>query len=189
MFSLLRSTRCIGVMLIGLSTLPSASDAQSWSVAAGPSVPQGPMGERRAVGGQVALSFGSEHRRRGFRYRVELTRGWFPIRSDYAKRLPPPGEGTLTMGSGMAYLLYGGAPGPLVLHGGVGAGAYEIQIPNRRNPYGLVGGIGVLMGATLGSGRLRGLVEIQQQVVLSDYGNGDYSAGTFAPFRVGIVVQ
>lgn len=176
-------------ILIALMGVPGIAVAQSWTFAAGPSIPRGPMRERRAIGGQAAVSFGSERETRGFRYRVEIAYGQFPIRSAYAATLPAPGEGTLSVGSGSAYLLYGGAPGPLSFHAGLGAGAYDMRISGRPNPRGAAGGLGSLFGATIGSGRVSGLVEFHLQAILSDYGNKDFEVLTFAPVRFGIVVQ
>ena len=175
------------LLLTALIALPAIAQGQSLVITAGPSFPQAEMGARRTVGGQVSLALGPSHQRRGFTYRGELSKGWFPTRSSYAQTLPYE-EGTLTVGSALAYLLYTSAPGPMSWHVGLGAGLYDMDIPSHPNPYGFVAGVGVLAGVKLGTGRVRGLIELQQQAILSDYGTTEYRASTFVPLRFGVVI-
>lgn len=172
-----------------LAIVPGGADAQEWSLSVGPSFPQGAMGERRAVGGHVALGIGSEHTRRGFQYRVELNYGGFPTRASTTEFIPGEGDGALTVAGGLVYLLYTGAPGPVAFHAGIGAGAYALSIPNHQNPYGLVPGVAGVIGARIGTGRIRGLIELQPQGILSDYGNADAVTSEFVPLRIGVVIQ
>ena len=176
------------LLLTALLALPTLAQAQSLVLTGGPSFPQDGMGARRTIGGQISLALGPSHTRRGFTYRGEVTKGWFPTRSSYAQTLSYE-EGTLTVGSALAYLLYTGAPGPMSWHVGVGAGAYDMDIPGHPNPYGFVAGVGVLAGVKLGTGRVRGLIELQQQAILSDYGTESYTSSTFVPLRFGVVIQ
>lgn len=176
------------LLLTSLLALPTIAQAQSLVLTGGPSFPQDGMNARRTIGGQISLAVGPSHTRRGFTYRAEVSKGWFPTRSSYARTLPFE-EGTLTVGSAHAYVLYTGAPGPMSWHVGLGAGVYDMDIPGRPNPYGFMAGVGVLAGVKLGTGRVRGLVELQQQVVLSDYGTENYAPSMFVPLRFGIVIQ
>jgi hypothetical protein len=43
------------VLATSVMCLPATTEAQAWSLAAGPSVPQGPMSERRTVGAVKGL--------------------------------------------------------------------------------------------------------------------------------------
>ena len=176
------------LLLTALLALPSIAQGQSLVLTAGPSFPQDGMSARRTIGGQISLAVGPSHSRRGFSYRGELSKGWFPTRSSYAGTLPFE-EGTLTVGSALAYVLYTGAPGPMSWHVGLGAGVYEMVIPGNPNPYGYVPGGGVLVGVKLGTGRVRGLIELQQQAILSDYGTENYASSMFVPLRFGVVIQ
>ena len=146
------------------------------------------MRARRTIGGQISLALGPSHQRRGFTYRAEVSKGWFPTRSSYAQLLPYE-ERTLAVGSALAYVLYTGAPGPVSWHVGLGAGVYDMDIPGNPNPNGFVPGVGVLAGVKLGTGRVRGLIELQQQAILSDYGTENYASSTFVPLRFGVVIQ
>jgi hypothetical protein len=181
----------VSVVCLLLVALAVAACAPALTVAGGPSVPQEQMRERRKVGQQIAVALSAKRERPGFDYRIELTHSRFAIQRGYAQRLLDvnAAEGPLTMNGAMAYVLYGSTPGPLALHVGIGVGGYDAKIPGRPNPYGVVAGLGAVAGATIGAGRVRGLVELQQQAVLSDYGNSDFVFSTFVPVRLGIVIQ
>ena len=64
-----------------------------------------------------------------------------------------------------------------------------MRISGHVNPYGTIIQVGLLLGATVGSGRIRGLVELQDQLILSDYGNSDFVASRFIPVRLGLSVR
>jgi hypothetical protein len=64
-----------------------------------------------------------------------------------------------------------------------------MKIPGHYDPYGISAGAGMLLGARVGTGRLRGLVELQRHLILSDYGNGDSEYSAFTPVRFGIAMQ
>ncbi len=174
--------------LSALVLLPSCGLAQSVTFSGGPALPQGTMGERRAIGSQLGLGVGPAHERRGFTFRIDASYARFPTRGSYASSLPSP-EGSLSVKSALGYLLYATSPGRPAWHGGVGAGVYDMNIPGRRNPYGKVVGAGLLVGAKFGTGRVRGLIELQQQVILSDYGTTEFSPSIFVPLRFGIILQ
>lgn len=180
--------RCV-LMLALAAILPATATAQALTVSAGPSLPQGEMARRRTVGAQAALAIGSEQHTRDFQYRIELSYARFAVSRSYAATPAGRDDGPLSIVGGMFYLLYTAAPSRISLHGGLGAGVYDLSIPGRPDPYGRVGGIGLLFGAKLGRERVRGLVEIQQQLVLSDYGNGDFNFVSFVPLRFGVIVQ
>ena len=64
-----------------------------------------------------------------------------------------------------------------------------MNIPGHSNPYGTIAQVGWLLGAKIGTGRVRGLVEMQDQLIVSDYGNDEFEASRFVPVRVGVSVE
>src|SRR5262245_11514687 len=111
-----------------LATHPASEVAgQAVIVSGGPSIPSGPMALRRTVGSEIAIALGSEHHRRGFQFRLEVTYARFPTRFSAAKTSPLD-QGPLTINAGLAYLLYSSAPDAVSIYGGVAAGGYDMRI-------------------------------------------------------------
>ena len=182
--------RCPALVLALLFAAVMPARAQTLTVTVGPSFPQGDMGERRTVGAHLAVSISPTVVRRGFLVRAEAGQIWHGTRGARNRALVPSGEreGLLSATSVMGYVLYSGAADPAI-HLGMGLGAYQMRIRGNENPYGAVPGIGLVAGMTFGKRRVRGLVELQQQVIVSDFGNTEFSASTFVPVRFGASVN
>ena len=142
------------------------------------------MGDRRAIGQQIALSIAPSYRTRGRTVRAEVAQTWFARRESHSQP-----EETLSVTSLQVFLMYTAGPRPVSPYIGLGAGVCGMRISGHVNPYGTIIQVGLLLGATIGSGRIRGLVELQDQLILSDYGNSDFVASRFIPVRLGLSVR
>jgi hypothetical protein len=91
----------------------------------------------------------------------------------------------------LGYALYTAAPAPVSFHVGLGLGVYQRHIERDRNQVGNFPGVGAVLGVKLGEGRVRGLIEAQQQamVIVNFMGDGPVEGGNFAALRFGISVQ
>ncbi len=171
------------------AAVPITTRAQSITGSVAPAVPLGEFGERRSLGGQLAVTIAPTHSRRGFTTRAEISQSWFLTRDWYARSPNGAGEGTVSATGLLGYLLYTGAPARASLHGGFGLGAYALRIHGRANPFPWVPGIGFVAGVKLGEGRVRGLIELHHQIIVTDYGNTLYTVSAFVPLRFGVTVQ
>ena len=184
--------RALALGLALLAVAPDRARAQSITISAAPSAPVGEFGERRSLGGQIAVALSPVHRWRGLSPRVEIAQSWFPTRSSRNRflllhdRRP---EGTVSVTGAFAYLLYADVPRRASLYGGLGIGGYILQIEGDRDSYGLVPGIGFVGGLRFGEGRVRGMIELQPQVVVSDYGSSWMMPSAFIPVRFGVSVH
>ena len=184
-----RIGRALSLALTLLAVVPERARSQAITISVAPAIPQAEFGERRSLGGQIALAVSPVHLWSGFSVRGEIAQSWFPTRSSRNRLLAGRSEGTVSVTGALAYLIYSDVPRRASLYGGFGLGGYVLQIEGDRDSYGLVPGIGLVGGLRIGEGRVRGIIELQQQVVLSDYGNSEMIPSTFMPVRLGVSVQ
>ena len=184
-----RLGRALSLAVFLQAAVPIAARAQSITISAAPAIPLGEFGDRRSLGGQLSLAIAPTHTRRGFATRAEISQAWFPTRDWYAGSLDGQNEGVVFATGILGYVLYTAAPGRASFHGGLGLGAFALRIQGRTNPFPWVPGIGVVAGVKLGEGRVRGLIELHDQVIVSDYGNTLYAVSAFVPVRFGVTVQ
>src|SRR5688500_1758955 len=130
------TSRALSLALLVHAMSPVVAGAQSITISAAPSIPLGEFGERRALGGQIAVALSPVHRWRGFSPRVEIAQGWFPTRASRNRLLNERREGTVSVTGAFAYMLYADVPRRASLYGGLGIGGYVLQIEGKRDSYG-----------------------------------------------------
>ena len=183
------SGRAVILMLVLGHAASARAGAQLVTVAAGAAIPRSHMSERRALGEQISLGIAPSYRTSGRTVRAELTQSWFRPRGSYARSEFGRLEGTLSITSALGYLIFTAGPDAVSPHVGFGLGVCRMNIPGNPNPYGTIPQVGWLVGATIGEGRVRGLIEVHDQLILSDYGNDEFEGSRFIPVRLGVSMK
>jgi hypothetical protein len=173
-------------LLLFLSVVPLAAQQVELGFGLGYSAPRGPLAERRTAGplARLSLGLGTDT---GLGLRADLAWEHFPERAlSHGIQRPPGHGGSLDVRSlrgSVVYTFPVDWASPYLL---LGAGAYDLQIPEQWNPYGRVAGIHTGAGLRLGLGVVRAFAEVQGVVILSDHGNSDFELSRYLPVVVGV---
>lgn len=176
---------CFAVLLFNWPAQPLNAQTFEVGVSAGPAFPTGHLGYRRDLGYHAALSLGVGTTTSGWGFRGDLGVSAFPggeIRATNTEERYRDLRNISLLGS----VVYGFSGNerfrPYVLLGG---GMYRMSITGRPNPYGWVPSVHAGAGIRVPVGGWTLTVEIQPQLILSDYGNRNFQPSSYVPLLLG----